>query len=271
MSVTTAKLLGVNYEGSTPGAAIAPAVAVPDGFVPATKAQVAYWRQLCGAVSARGKAGMPDTEWPPELAPNRFTLRALEERRLLVRRSRVWHLRRGWYNTLTLLRLNAIPTPPLLPAERPGPALPTFAELERWELICRWLDTQPRMRARLPILSVPGVGAVTGEILRGMRQQRLVRHGEDCTWRLSPGWKGRLLDLWHAVTKLEGEREPIPSDSPAPYSVAAGIDTWYLNRLDEDGLPTPLRIALDDLRAQAKDEDDEVETPWDYDGLPLMM
>lgn len=49
------------------------------------------------------------------------------------------------------------------------------------------------MRARLPILNVPGVGTVIGEVLRGMRQQRLVRHGEDCAWRLSPSWKGRLL------------------------------------------------------------------------------
>ncbi len=247
---------------------------VPDGFVPATKAQVAYWRQLCGAVSARGKAGMPDTEWPPELSPNRFTLRALEERRILVRRSRAWRLRRGWYAALTLLRLTAVPTPPLLPAEHPGPTLPTFAELEQWDLVCRWLDTQPNMRARLPIVGVPGLpvpGAVSSEMLRGMRKYRLVRHSDDCTWRLSPTWKARLATLWQGIVKAEGEHEPTPSDAPAPYSVAAGIATWYLNRIDESGLPIALHMALDDLQVQAKDEDDEVETPWEYDGAPLMM
>jgi hypothetical protein len=104
-----------------------------------------------------------------------------------------------------------------------------------------------------------------------MRKYRLVRHSDDCTWRLSPTWKARLATLWQGIVKAEGEREPQPSDAPAPYSVAAGIDTWYLNRIDESGLPTTLHMALDDLQAQAKDEDDEVETPWEYDSAPLMM
>ncbi len=247
---------------------------IPEGFVPATKAQVAYWRQLCGAISERGTRGMGDADWPPELAPTRITLRAMEERMLIVRRSKAWHLRRGWYTALTLLRVTAVPTPPLTIAERPAPHLPTFAELERWEKVCRWLDQQPQQRARLPILGVPGLpglGDVSAEALLGMRSYRLVRHGNDCTWRLSPTWKQRLLALWHGATKAEGERQPIVSDAPAPYSVAAGIDTWYLNRIDEGGLPAHLRIELDDLQALAKDEDDEIETPWEYDGTSLLM
>jgi hypothetical protein len=249
-------------------------IELPEGFVPATKAQVAYWRQLCGAIHGRGTAGMGDTDWPPELAPTRITLRAMEERRLVVRRSRAWHPRRGWFATLTLLKLTAVPTPPLALAERPAPNLPTFAELEAWEHVCRWLDRQPGQRARLPILGVPGLpgtGDVSAETLRGMRGHRLVRHGSDCTWRLSPTWKQRLLALWQGVTKAEGERQPTVPDTPTPYSVAAGIDTWYLNRIDEGGLPPHLRIQLDDLQALAKDEDDEVETPWQYDGTPLLM
>ncbi|HEV8191647.1 MAG TPA: hypothetical protein VGP82_09200, partial [Ktedonobacterales bacterium] len=168
----------------------------------------------------------------------------------------------------------AIPTPPLTIAERPAPNLPTFAEIELWEKVCRWLDQQPQQRARLPILGVSGLpdpGDVSAEILRGMRGYRLVRHCNDCTWRLSPTWKQRLLALWQGVTKAEGERQPTVSDVPVPYSVAAGIDTWYLNRIDEGGLPPHLRIELDDLQALAKDEDDEIETPWEYDGTSLLM
>ena len=31
---------------------------IPEGFVPATKAQIAHWRQVCGAISERGPRGM---------------------------------------------------------------------------------------------------------------------------------------------------------------------------------------------------------------------
>jgi len=71
--------------------------------------------------------------------------------------------------------------------------------------------------------------------------------------------------------KAEGERQLVGTQAPAPYSVAAGIDTWYLNRIDEGGLPPYLRIELDDLQTLAKDEDDEVMTPWEYDDTSLLM
>jgi len=44
-----------------------------------------------------------------------------------------------------------------------------------------------------------------------------------------------------------------------------------LNRIDEAGLPPHLCIELDDLQDLAQDEDDEVETPWQYDGVSLVM
>ena len=75
MTLAAVKLMADGDHGkTTPGAesplgSAAPAMAVLDGFVPATKAQVAYWRQLCGAVHLRGSAGMADTEWPPDLSP----------------------------------------------------------------------------------------------------------------------------------------------------------------------------------------------------------
>jgi len=53
--------------------------------------------------------------------------------------------------------------------------------------------------------------------------------------------------------------------------VAAGLDTWYLNRIDPAGLPSALRHQLDALQAQASEDEEEVDTPWVYDGAPLRM
>ena len=44
-------------------------LAVPMEFTPATKAQVAYWRELCGAISLTGTEGMRDGDWPADLRP----------------------------------------------------------------------------------------------------------------------------------------------------------------------------------------------------------
>ncbi|HEX9412145.1 MAG TPA: hypothetical protein VF916_01450, partial [Ktedonobacterales bacterium] len=92
-----------------------------DGLSPPTKAQVYYWRELCGVATLHGAAGVRDDQWPPELAPSTATLRALVERGLFVRRRRAWRLRRDWYTRVGALRARAVPTPPLTLAERPGP------------------------------------------------------------------------------------------------------------------------------------------------------
>jgi hypothetical protein len=122
-------------------------ITVPADFTPATKAQVAYWRELCGAISLTGTDGMTDTDWPAELAPLKPPLRAMAECGLIVRRHRVWHLKRKWHAWLQYLRLTAIPTPALTSADRPAPGLPTYAELQVWEAVCRWLNGQPQCRA----------------------------------------------------------------------------------------------------------------------------
>jgi len=44
-------------------------ITIPADFIPATKAQVAYWRELCGAISPTGTEGMKDGTWPTYLAP----------------------------------------------------------------------------------------------------------------------------------------------------------------------------------------------------------
>jgi hypothetical protein len=53
--------------------------------------------------------------------------------------------------------------------------------------------------------------------------------------------------------------------------VAAGIDTWYLNRLDPAGLTPELKMQLEDLQELARHNDEEVETPWRYDGTPILI
>jgi hypothetical protein len=244
---------------------------IPPDFTPATKAQVAYWRELCGAISLSGTVGMQDTAWPADLAPSKSTLQAMAERGLIVRRGRAWHLKRKWHAWLRYLRLTSVPTSALTIVERPAPGLPTYAELQVWEAICRWLDGQPQCRARLPMADVPGVGEVSSEMLLSMRKARLVRHRSDCAWALSPRWKTTLLDLWHGITKAEGEQSIGLATEPVPQSVAAGIDRWYLNRLDPAGLTSELRMQLEDLQELARHNDEEVETPWRYDGTPLMM
>jgi hypothetical protein len=45
-------------------------ITVSSDFAPATKAQVAYWRELCGAISLTGPVGMRDGNWPADLAPS---------------------------------------------------------------------------------------------------------------------------------------------------------------------------------------------------------
>ena len=104
-----------------------------------------------------------------------------------------------------------------------------------------------------------------------MRKYRLARHTSSCEWALSPTWKDRLLALWEGVDREVREQfpaQPTPSD---PYVVAAGIDTWYLNRIDPAGLPSPLRHELDELQAKAAEDEEEVDTRWVYDGVPLRM
>src|SRR5262245_44114304 len=100
----------------------------------------------------------------------------MAEHGLIVRRRRVWHLKRKWHAWLQYLRLTAGPTPALVVAERPAPGLPTYAQLQIWEAICRWLDGQAQGCSRSPMRDVPGVGEVSSETLLAMRKAHLVRH-----------------------------------------------------------------------------------------------
>jgi hypothetical protein len=273
----------------TPNQPAAPPIAsllFDDGLPAPTHAQVHYWRELCGVLTLHKGPGVADGDWPADLAPSKPTFKALVERGLLVRRGRAWHLKRDWYRRLSALRQRAVPTPPLAPAERPGPGLPSYAELEGYEHVCRWLDAQPGRRARLPFVGLSALSAdnetkterATGSetetpiaLLAGMRKYRLVRHTASCEWALSPVWRDRLRALWMGIERTYRERFAPPTAPTEPCSVAAGIDTWYLNRIDKGGLPVTLREQLDERQAQANEEDAEVDTPWLFDGVPLRM
>jgi hypothetical protein len=236
---------------------------------PPTKAQVLYWRELCQAVADKQAEGMADDAWPADIAPSSLTVRILVDRHLLVRRERAWHVRRDWQDRFLHLQAIAVPTPLLQTLDRPAPDLPTYAEMEAWESVLLWLDAQPQRRARLPF--APFDESVC-PLLGAMRRYRLVRLAQpSCYWVLSPHWQERFLALWQATLKAEGDapaREAQPHD---PVSLVAGIDTWYLNRIDEDGLPVHLRQELDAYQQQAKAGDAEVDTGWVFDGVPLKM
>jgi hypothetical protein len=255
-----------------------------------TYAQVYYWRQLCAAVRARDTTGMPDDAWPPELRPSRSTSKALVQYGLLVRRKRAWHLKRAWDARLRELRQHAVVTlSQPTTKECPGPGLPSYAELERWEVICRWLDGQPKRRAVLPFAELttfaagPGMPEAASALtavpiaeLMAMRAWRVVRLTSTCEWGLSPSWQERLQSLWDGMPRSARARRCTSPDlssvvsSPARV-LASGLDTWYLNRLEAEALPARLRRRLDVLQERAKDEDEEVETPWSFDGAPLCM
>lgn len=159
---------------------------------------------------------MPDDAWPPELKPTRLTLKQLEERQLLVRRGRAWHLRRHWYSRVQALRQRAVNTPALSSAKRPAPDLPTYAELKAFEALCLYLDGTPKCCARLPfsgwaarIEGIENVMSIEGDmpitLLKLMRHDKLVRHTSKCEWALSPKWHDRLQMLWAVYVRTVGQ------------------------------------------------------------------
>jgi len=255
-----------------------PVDAPDDGLLPPTKLQVYFWAQLCGAVHARGRDGMLDEAWPPDLAPEHRDLTLLVERGLLVRRHRAWKLRRRWYERLCALKARAVATPVLERLERPAPDGPTYAELEAYERICRWLDARPHARSRLPFAGLAALGAEDEEPiteLRTMRRLRLVRHTSRCEWALSSKWREQL-DQLHKGLRKALRQSAVPTAATAtpsaPVSLCAGLDTWGLNWLVEaHALPARLRRELDDYQCVAHEAEREVETRWAYDGVPLRM
>jgi hypothetical protein len=260
----------------------------PSSSLPSlTKAQVHYWRELCGILAQAGTAGVASAEdFPPALRPSRSTFKAMVERGILARRQRAWHLTRHWYARLTQFRVQAVDTPQLRVSERPAPGVPSYAELKAWEAICRWLETLQRQRARLPFaglaafvaedadaqLALGDMPQLPAGLLRGMRKARIVRHTSTCEWVLSRAWRERILALWQGHEQFKRELPAVTEAAQAEArSLVADIDTWILNWRVEEALPTRLCIALDTYQEQAREQETEVETYWRYDGVPLHM
>ncbi len=88
---------------------------------------------------------------------------------------------------------------------------------------------------------------------------------------MSPTWKDWLRDLWNGIDREVREQVPVQPTPSDPYVVAAGIDTWYLNRIDFADLPSTLLRELDELQQKAAEDEEEVDTRWIYDGVPLQM
>jgi len=252
--------------------------ALDDGLPPPTKAQAFFWAQVCGAARAAGVDDVRDGAWPPDLGVDARDLKQMVERGLLAKRGGAWRLRRGWYERLDALKARAVPTPVLLWVERPAPNCPTYAELEAYERICRWLDARPGARSRLPFTGLRALGAEDEEPLddlRAMRRLKLVRHTGRCEWALSSTWQDRLLELQGGIARAlrkMGLSVGIVAPAPAPASLCAGLDTWGLNWLVEaKTLPPGLRMELDDYQRAAQGMEREVETCWAFDGVPLRI
>src|SRR5258708_3367940 len=90
--------------------------------------------------------GLPDGAPPPT--------QFLNYHPRILPRKRGCHRKRDWYPRSASLRKRAVPPPRATLAGRPRSDLPSYLELEGCERICRWLDAQPKRRARLPFVGL---------------------------------------------------------------------------------------------------------------------
>ena len=187
-------------------------VVFDDGLPPPTHAQIEYWRKLCGALSLVKGTGMADEAWPTDLAPTKPTLTALVERRIIVRRRRAWHLKRGWYGRHRRAAGACRADAAGILRRAAAADLPSYAEIEGFERICRWLDAnRSGGRDCLSSALIEQLGAeseVPIVLLHLMRKYRLARHTSTCEWALSPTWKDRLRALWDGVDREVREQFP---------------------------------------------------------------
>jgi hypothetical protein len=148
-----------------------------------------------------------------------------------------------------------------LAADAPSPR-----HLLHWEEVCCYLDAQPYGAVSYPFPTDP---PVTARLLKRMATFKLVRHTDECRWKLSPRWQRILRRLWD---HLPGEKDE-PSSKPgnsAPFIVDTNVDTWFLTLMGE-ALPERLLDRCANLKALAQREDQPVETPWRFFGAPLSM
>jgi hypothetical protein len=88
------------------------------------------------------------------------------------------------YRRISALRQQVVLTASATLAERPRPDLLSYAEIEGFEQICRWLVAQTRRRARLPFVGLREQLGAESEVpialLHLMRKYRIARHTSSC-------------------------------------------------------------------------------------------
>src|SRR5690242_20613810 len=84
---------------------------------------------------------------------------------------------------------------------------PSRRHLCHWERVCLYLESQPYRSVRFPYPSEP---PITTRLLKRMARFDLVRHREDCSWRLTIRWRSMLQHLWGGT---EEESEPTLADA----------------------------------------------------------
>jgi hypothetical protein len=147
-----------------------------------------------------------------------------------------------------------------------GADVPALKHLRHWQAVCHYLDAQPLRSVRYPFPLDPPMSA---RLFKRMARFRLVQHREDCAWRLSPRWRQILARLIrHAPADDAPASEDLPS--AAPFIVATGVDTLYVNVL-ADGLPPDVVALCEQLKGQAQADNRSVATPWLFAGAPLSM
>ncbi len=143
---------------------------------------------------------------------------------------------------------------------------PTRRQLRHWEEVCCYIDAQPFRKVWYPFPYEPRIST---RLMRRMATCKLVRHGQDCAWKLSKNWRAILTRLWDGAED-DGMPPPVQSAMGEPFIVDAGFDTIYVSVLAEE-LPARLLGACVDLKALAQAQDNTVETPWLWFGAPLSM
>ena len=222
--------------------------------------------------------GMTDEAWPADLAPTKPTLKALVERGIIVRRGRAWHLKRDWYRRICC-PARSVPCRPRMPRwpsvrARTCPATPRSKGFEQ---ICRWLDAQPKRRARLPFVG-PARAARGGE--RGADRAaaphaqvpRRPAHLAPASGRSPRPGRTACGHLWDGVDREVREQFPVQPTPSDPVRGGGG----HRHVVPQPHRPrrAPLDAAARAGRAagsKAAEDEEEVDTRWVYDGVPLRM
>ncbi len=126
---------------------------------------------------------------------------------------------------------------------------PTRRHLRHWERVCRFLDAQPYRSVRYPFPSDP---PMTTRLFKRMAHHGLVRHREDCSWRLSRRWMSILSHLWSDSPDEDGQ-QPLPArpNESTPFIAALNVDTLNVSLFDQP-MPTALVESVSSTRRSRK-------------------